>query len=192
MKVTKKNHEHQKDNNFLASKKIPLLLSFLLVLFISCDGDPGPIGPPGFDGLDGLDGADGLIGSIFEVEANFTADNDYTFLVDIPTSIEVFDTDVVLAYTLTGVDNDLDIWEPLPQTIFIEDDILLYGFDHTVVDVRFFLDGTIDLASLDPLFTDGIIFRVAVIPADFAQSIDVSNINAVMGALQVKSVERIR
>lgn len=169
-------------------KKISLLLSFIVVLFISCEGDPGP---PGFDGLDGLDGADGLIGTIFEVEADFTADNGYEYLVDIPLEIEVFDTDVVMAYILTGVDNDIDIWEPLPQTLFFGNDILLYGFDHTVSDVRFFLDGTIDFETLDPLFTDDIIYRVAVIPAAFAEKIDVLNIDEVMNAMKIENVDRI-
>lgn len=169
-------------------KKISLLLSFIVVLFISCEGDPGP---PGFDGLDGLDGADGLIGTIFEVEADFTADNGYEYLVDIPLEIEVFDTDVVMAYILTGVDNDIDIWEPLPQTLFFGNDILLYGFDHTVSDVRFFLDGTIDFETLDPLFTDDIIYRVAVIPAAFAEKINVLNIDEVMNAMKIENVDRI-
>lgn len=192
MKVRTKNYEHRKNNSKLLRIGIPTLLSFLAVFFISCQGDPGPPGPPGFDGLDGLDGADGLIGSIFEVEANFNIDNGYEFLEGIPASIEVFDTDVVLAYVLTGVDNNVDIWEPLPQTLFFGNDILLTGFDYTFTDVRFFLDGTVDFASLDPLYTDNVIFRVAVIPADFAQNIDVSSLDAVMSALKVKKVERIK
>ena len=172
-------------------KKISILVLLFVGILTSCGGDIGPQGPPGFDGFDGIDGADGLIGSIFEVEADFTPDG-YEFFVDIPASIEVFDTDVVMAYILSGVDNDVDIWEPLPQTLFFGNEILLYGYDYTFFDVRFFLDGTIDLNSLDPLYTDNIIFRVAVIPADFAASIDVSNINEVMDAIQLKSVKRIK
>lgn len=186
MNFSKKNHEYPKKNKNLTSKNISLLLSLIVVLFMSCEGDPGP---PGFDGIDG---ADGLIGTIFEVEADFTADSNYEFLVDIPAEIEVFDTDVVMAYILTGVDNDIDIWEPLPQTLFFENDILLYGYDHTVSDVRFFLDGTIDFETLDPLFTDDIIYRVAVIPAAFAEKIDVLNINEVMNVMKVNTVEKIK
>jgi hypothetical protein len=155
---------------------------------MSCEG---PQGPPGFDGFDGADGADGLIGSIFEVEADFTPDG-YEYSVDIPASIEVFDTDIVMAYVLTEVLDGVDIWEPLPQTLFFGNEILLYGYDYTFSDVRFFLDGTIDLNSLGALYTDNILFRVAVIPADFAASIDVSNINEVMDAIQLKSVKRIK
>ena len=172
-------------------KKISLLVLLFTGLLTSCLGDIGPQGPPGFDGFDGADGADGLIGSIFEVEATFTPDG-YEYFADIPTSIEVFDTDVVMAYVLTEVSDGLDVWEPLPQTIFFGNDILLYGYDYTLADVRFFLDGTIDLNSLEALYTDNILFRVAVIPADFAASINTDNINEVMSAMNVKSVERIQ
>ena len=168
-------------------KKISILVLLFAAILTSCEGD---IGPPGLDGLDGLDGADGLIGSIFEVEADFNPDG-YEFFVDIPPSIEVFDTDVVIAYILSGVDNNVDIWEPLPQTLFIGNDILLYGYDYTFFDVRFFLDGTIDLNSLDPLYTDNITFRVAVIPADFAGSINTLNLDEVMSAMNIKNVERV-
>ena len=167
-------------------KKISILLvSFVLVLFNSCTGDTGPQGPAGFDGFDGL------IGTIFEVEATFAPDG-YEYFSDIPGEIEVFDTDIVMAYVLSGVDEGVDIWEPLPQTIFLGNEILMYKFDHTFADVRFFLDGTIDLDSLEALYTDNILFRVAVIPAAFAESIDVLNINEVMDAMQLKSVKRIK
>ena len=171
-------------------KNISIVILLFVGILTSCEGDIGPQGPPGYDGFDGADGADGLIGSIFEVEADFTPDS-YEFFVDIPASIEVYDTDVVMAYILSGVDNDVDIWEPLPQTLFFGNEILLYGYDYTFFDVRFFLDGTINLNSLDPLYTDNIIFRIAVIPADFAESVNTLNFDEVMGAMNVESVERI-
>lgn len=171
-------------------KKISMLLVVLVALLMSCQGDMGPVGPPGLDGLDGLDGADGLIGTIFEVEADFNPDA-YEFLVNIPSNIEVYDTDIVMAYILTEVDNNVDIWEPLPQTLFIGNDILLYGYDYTYFDVRFFLDGTIDLNSLGPIYTDNVIFRVAIIPADFAGSINTLNLDEVMAAMNVNTIERI-
>jgi len=168
-------------------KKISIIFLLFAALLTSCEGDVGPQGPPGFDGLDG---ADGLIGSIFEVEVDFNPDG-YEAFVDIPASIEVFDTDVVIAFILTGVDNNIDIWEPLPQTLFIGNDILLYGYDYTFFDVHFFLDGTVDFNSLAPLYTDNVVFRVAVIPADFAASINTLNLNEVMDAMNVKTVERL-
>ena len=174
-------------------KKFSMLLSFIAVLFISCEGEPGPAGFDGLNGRDGLDGADGLIGSIFEADITFTADNDYQDLVDFPTSIEVLTSDIVIAYILSGNDNGVDIWEPLPQTLFFEEnDILLYGYDHTDANIRFFMDGTVDFETLDPLYTDGVIFRVAIIPANLATKINTLDINEVMGALKVEKVERVQ
>ena len=176
-------------------KKLSILVLLFVGLLTSCIGDIGPQGPPGFDGfdgLDGLDGNDGLIGSIFEAEGNFTEANAYEFFADIPTTIDILDTDIVIAYVLSGVDNEVDIWEPLPQTLFIEDEILLYGYDFTVTDIRFFLDGNISFASLDALYTDNIVFRVAVIPADFAATINTKNINEVMSALKIETVDIVR
>ena len=161
------------------------ILSFGLT---SCEGPAGPPGPPG---LPGADGADGLIGSVFEAQINFDKANDYQEIVEFPANIEVFDSDVVVAYILTAVDNGTDIWEPLPQTLFFDTEILLYGYDHTAFDIRFFLDGTIDLGNLDPVFTDGVIFRIAIIPADFAQTLDVNKFEDVMSALKVEQVKRI-
>jgi len=176
-------------------KKVSILVLLFVGLLTACVGDIGPQGPPGFDGFDGqdgLDGADGLIGSIFEAEVTFTEANDYEAFVDIPTSIDVFDSDVVLAYILNGTDDGVDIWEPLPQTLFFGNDILLNAFDFTLADIRFFLDGTVDLSSLDPLYTDNVVYRVAVIPADFAATINTLNFNEVMSAMKVKSVERVK
>jgi hypothetical protein len=163
--------------------------SFILLFgLVSCEGPAGPPGPPGFDGADG---ADGLIGTVFEAEVDFNPSNDYSGFVEFPGNVEVFESDVVVAYILTAVEDGTDIWEPLPQTLFFGPDILLYGYDHTVFDIRFFLDGTVVFANLDPVFTDGIIFRIAIIPAAFAEDLDVNNLEDVMNALNVDQVERI-
>ena len=151
----------------------------------SCEGPQGPPGP------EGPAGEDGLIGSVFEAQVSFDKGNEYQELVEFPTSIVVFDSDVVVAYILTAVDNGTDIWEPLPQTLFFDDDILLYGYDYTSSDIRFFIDGTVDFGSLDPIFTDDVIFRVAIIPADFAATIDVGNIENVISAMQIDQINRI-
>jgi len=42
------------------------------------------------------------------------------------------------------------------------------------------------------LFTDNIIYRIAVIPADVAASVNTANINEVMSAMKVDSVEIVR
>lgn len=169
---------------FLAIAGSALMSTFMS----SCEG---PSGPPGPTGPPGPAGADGLIGAVFEAQIDFTPGNGYSDVIVFPGSIDVFDSDVVVAYILTAVDNGTDIWEPLPQTLFFGNDILLYGYDYTSSDIRFFLDGTVNFAGLDPVFTDGVIFRVAIIPADFAKEIDVNKIEDVMSAMKVNQVVRI-
>jgi hypothetical protein len=164
-------------------KKLLAIISIISVLLISCDGQTGPPGRDGLDGLDGLDGVN-ILGQIFEAQVDFNIDNQFSVLVDFPEQIEVFDTDVVIAYVLVGSDNELDIWEPLPQTLFFDDGILLYGFNYTVVDIQLFLDGTVNLNDLLPELTQDIIFRIAILPADAAQNLDLNNFDNVMKSLK--------
>ncbi|MFD0863225.1 hypothetical protein ACFQ1M_13510 [Sungkyunkwania multivorans] len=156
------------------------------IFCISCEGDPGP---PGRDGLDGLPGP---LAQVFEVQIDFTAANNFEFLVSFPSNIEVFDSDVVAAYILDEVDNGVDIWEPLPQTLFLGNDILIYGYDFSSSDINFFIDGTIDPSTLDPIYTDDVIFRVAIIPAEFARSLDLSNFQSIMNELKIQDFQQLR
>ncbi len=164
-----------------------LLLSIISLLLVSCQGDPGP---PGRDGANGLDGIN-ILGQIFEAQVDFNANNNYEVLVDIPTQIEVFDTDVVIAYILIGTNNGVDIWEPLPQTLFFDDGILLYGYNFTFEDVLFFLDGTVFFDNLPPETTQGVIFRVAILPADVAKGLDLTNLENVMNSLKNKEIIKL-
>jgi len=165
-----------------------LLLPVIALLFISCEG---PMGPPGRDGFDGVDGIN-ILGQIFETQVSFSAGDNYEAFVDIPNEIEVFDTDIIMAYILVGEYEGIDIWEPLPQTLFFEDEkILLYGYNYTTLDVGFFLDGTVDFDDLTSDFTQNIIFRVAVLPADAVQGMDLSNMENVLNSLQNKEIIKI-
>ena len=161
-----------------------LLLPILALLFISCEG---PMGPPGRDGQDGVN----ILGQIFETTVSFNSNDDYSVFVDIPSQIEVYDTDIIVAYILVGDFEGIDIWEPLPQTLFFEDGTLLYGFNYTLADVSFFLDGTVDLDYLDQGFTQNIVFRVAVLPADAVQGMDLSNMENVLNAIGNKEVIKL-
>lgn len=166
-------------------KRYTLIL--LALIFISCEGPVGPPGPPGLPGQDGT----GLLGQVFEVVADLNAGTNFEYFVEIPSDIEVFESDVVMVYRLMDVFEGSDIWEPLPQTIFRDSGILLYGFDYTLFDVRLFLDGTADFGRLDRDDTDGLIYRIAIIPADFAKDIDVKKMSEVMEIMQVKDVKRV-
>jgi len=77
----------------------------------------------------------------------------------------------------------------MPQTVTFDDGSLVYNFDFTQEDVRLFLDGTTDFNILDNVWTQGQVFRVVVIPADNIDGIDVSNINAVLNANNIQSID---
>ena len=168
-------------------KKLFALLFVSSLLFISCEGVPGPPGPQGPQGEDGIN----ILGQVFEAVVDFRAINGFEELVPFPDNIEVFDTDVVVAYILTGVEDGLDVWEPLPQTLFFGDEILLYGYNYTVGDILFFLDGTVNFNNLPSERTDNIIFRVAILPADMAEDVNLSSFDSVMNAVQNKEIMQL-
>ncbi len=134
------------------------------LLFSSCEGDPGPPGEPGIN----------ILGQVFEANVNFTNGNGFSNLVTIPSNIEVFESDAILVYWLedvvSGIDGPIDVWSPLPQTIYVDNGSFQYTFNHTFIDVQLFLQGDINLNDLGPGFTDNQIFRIAVVPSEFADA----------------------
>ena len=172
-----------------------VLSALILVVFAACEGPIGPPGPPGVPGPPGLDGVDGanLLGQVIEIEGTFSPENDYSLFYEFPQTIEVFESDVVLVYILWDQTEDsfgepVDIWRLLPQTRLLDQGILQYNFDHTFLDVFIFLESDFDLGTLLPGDTDNQIFRIAVLPADFAQGskLNYGDIKAVMSTLNVK------
>jgi len=164
-----------------------LLIPFITLLFISCEG---PMGPPGRDGFDGTDGVN-IVGQIFETTESFNSGDDFKVFVDIPSQIEVYPSDIIMAYILVGEFDGKDIWEPLPQTLFLNDGTLLYGYNYTLADVGFFLDGTVNLEFLDDDFTQNITFRIAVLPADAVQGLNLNNMDNVLNALKNKEIIKL-
>ena len=178
-------------------KKVSFLLALLTaVFFVSCEGPAGPPGPPGFDGLDGLDGQDGIniLGQVLEIQDSFTPSNNYSLFYEFPTTVEVFESDLVLVYVLWEQDGDVDIWRLLPQTVILNEGLLQYNYDHTFFDVSIFLESDFDLGLLDPVFTDDQVFRIAIVPAEFAQGsrFDRSNLQQVMNLLNVEEKDITR
>ncbi len=168
-------------------KKITfILLIFTAVLITSCEG---PMGPPGLPGQDG----DALIGTIFEIQGDFTPDNEYKLFFEFPTDFKIYDTDVVLVYILwEQTDNKTDVWRLLPQTVVLKSDegtdVLQYNYDYTVADVQVFLEGTFDFSSLLPGEWQNQVFRIAVLPADFMakKSVDESDFNSIINSKEIK------
>ncbi len=185
-------------------KKAASIFGTILTLIItSC---VGPEGPPGFDGFDGRDGQDGLdginiLGTVIDIEGDFTLANEYSIFFDFPQTIEVFETDVVLVYLLweqtqDGNGQPVDVWRLMPQTRILNQGLLQYNYDHTFLDVRLFLEADFDLGTLPAGDTDNQVFRIAVIPAEAlaGSKLDRSNVAAVMQSLgiQEKDVQKIK
>lgn len=157
-------------------------LTLLFASFFIISSCEGPMGPPGLDG-------DTLIGSVFEIEGDFSASNEYQLFYDFPGNFEIYDTDVVMVYMLWEVVNvngvNTDVWRPLPQSIvlkeiypdYTETDVLQYNFDYTVNDVRVFLETTMPPSELLPAETQDQVFRIVVLPADFVSMKSKSELN---------------
>jgi hypothetical protein len=155
-------------------KKLPLL--FTLCAFVLLSSCTGPVGPPGYSGL----------GQVFEATANFNPENSYSRFFTFPSNIVVYESDVVLVYLLEEVVNgDIDVWSQLPQTYFLDQGTLLYTFDHTFLDINIFLDANFSLNTLGSDYTDNKIFRIAIIPAEYANSN--LSMNELMNKLQIET-----
>ncbi len=177
-----------------------MILLVAMALLTACVGEPGL---DGLDGLDGKDGKDGvnILGTAFEIEGDFTAANDYMLYFKFPNTIQVYESDIVLVYilweTVTGSDNKpMDVWRLLPQTVVLDEGLLQYNYDFTIKDVQIFLGGNVNFATLLPAEWENQVFRIVVMPADFATnlSLDLTNYNLVMKAacLNKTSVQKVR
>ncbi len=172
-----------------------MILMAAMALLTACVGEPGM---DGYDGLDGINGKDGvnILGSAFEIEGDFTAANEYSLYFKFPNTIKVLESDVVLVYilweTMTGTDGKpLDVWRLLPQTVILKEGLLQYNYDFTKADVSVFLGGNIDFATLLPAESKDQVFRIVVLPADFAidLSLDMTNYNLIMKSLNLRDTQ---
>ncbi|MFT4854716.1 MAG: hypothetical protein ACI8YP_000408 [Algoriphagus sp.] len=161
-------------------KLLAISLSLFGILFFqACEG---PVGPPGLDGLDGIN----IVSKVIEVEVNFTQANNYIEkLIFDQANIE---SDVVLAFIEWEIDGGNSVWRALPQTVFFnEGGVLIYNYDFSKVDFRLFLDGAIDPATLGDEWRLNQLFRVIVVPGDYASNrIDFTNYEAVTAMLGLK------
>lgn len=169
-------------------KKIFLTL-FAVFSLLACEGPVGPPGPPG-------QSEGGLLGTVFEIEnVDFNAGNEYSFLGVfndfVPADMIVLSSDIVLVYLLeTTTQNGDDVWSLMPQTFYLSGGgIVQYNFNHTLQDFEIYLHGNGDLNALGPEFTQNQIFRVVILPADYAQTmqVDITDYQAVMTSLKIQN-----
>jgi len=155
-----------------------LVVLVTAMLLSSCEG---PVGPPGEDG-------ETIIGTVFDIQGNFNADNDYTLYTTYPSNLIVYDSDVVLVYILWEVADGMDVWRLCPQTVVLDNGVIQYNYDYTYSDVQIYLEFTIPENELLSSETDNQVFRIAVLPADFAadKSIDINDFSSLMEVPQLK------
>ncbi|SDI44445.1 hypothetical protein [Winogradskyella thalassocola] len=164
-------------------RKIASLLFALTFLLTACTGDQGP---PGFDGQDGLNGVN-FVGQSFERTIDFLPENSYEEYIVIPSSIDLFDTDMILTYVLWEQDpvTGNDVWRLIPQTVFTDaGELFQYNYDYSFDEVRLFIDApaSFDFNNLSSAATLNQTFRIVVLPVDFVNSsnLDITNYEDVM------------
>lgn len=168
---------------------IKVFMMLGLVAIFSCEGPPGP---PGLDGLDGIT----ILGEVFEVEnVNFNSANGFrSDYYEFNPPIEP--SDKLLAFILWDVDNGTDVWRALPQVNFqFSAGIFSYNYDFTRFDFSFFMEGNFNLSSLPAEFTTNQVFRVVVLPADFASvnaRVNFDDYDSVMALLGKTDADIIR
>ncbi|MEB2778263.1 hypothetical protein SYJ56_23330 [Algoriphagus sp. D3-2-R+10] len=167
-----------------------ILALFGLVVFQACEGPEGPQGPPGFDGEPGIN----IVGTTYEVEIDFTAENNYADFFDFTEPL--VDGDAVLVYMLeeNPAAEGAFGWRLLPQTFYFEDGILVYNFDYTLDDFSIFMDNSpIDFSSLDTYWTTDVLFRVVVVPSDLISArVDYTDYEGTMELLNISEDDFVR
>ncbi|MEZ4779403.1 MAG: collagen-like protein [Flavobacteriaceae bacterium] len=151
-------------------KGIILPLIIITMFLTACEG---PQGPPGQDGLDGIN----ILGQVFErtVDFQYFPNNGSPFyqapLIQIPSNIEVYESDVILVYRYEGTEGGLDIWGPIPQNFFLDNGLIIqYVFNYTFVDVLITIDGNLIGNELGSGFTNDQTFRIAIVPAEYGNA----------------------
>lgn len=161
-------------------KRIFLLLAMVgMTAFQSCSDD---------DTADQID--TDTIAEVFEINQNttFNAGNDYT--ISYPLIPQIYSSDMILVYRLSGDDGGNDVWEALPQTYFFSNgaEYLQYTFDFSLRSLNIYIDSNFP-AEEEPAFSANQVFRVLIIPAynsgvgaRKADNVDFKDYKAVMKA----------
>jgi hypothetical protein len=125
---------------------------------------------------------------VFEVTTSFNSNNNFSSLVEF--NPPIYSSDAVLVYHLYDTVNGQDIWKLMPQTYYFSDGGELdFNFDYTRFNVNIFLSANFSLNTVPSSWTQSQTFRIVIIPANFAATINKNNIDAVMSALNVNKTE---
>ncbi|MFT5891204.1 MAG: hypothetical protein ACI9Y7_001305 [Dokdonia sp.] len=163
-------------------KILPLLL-FTFLLFSCVEDD---------DNVD-ID----TIGQTFEISnVDFVTSDGFQAFVNVvvPNNVVVFESDVPLVFVLdpaASAANGVDVFEPLPRTFFFNNGgFAQYRFNFIFDDATgiFDLDLVLESDDFDALgsdFTQNQIFRIVIVPSEFAATHDTDNLNTVLSDLNL-------
>jgi hypothetical protein len=163
-------------------KKIITLFAVIGMLVLQ-----GCTGPEGIPGRDGDKGEPGFVSEVFELKnVNFINNPTDGYIIYQKLTPTIFDSDVILIYRLAGtLNSSTPIWQPIPRTLFLTQGELDYDFDFSKEDFTIYAGGNYNL-SLTPQYLNNQTFRIVIVPGSFSTSVDTSNYNAVMAALNIK------
>jgi len=137
------------------------------------------------------DNADGnTISEVFEVSGvNFASNNNFSILVDLNPAI--YESDVILVYRLSAVENGRDIWKLLPDTYYLANGTrdFSYEFDFGQDDINIFMEGN-NLGTVNASFRTDQVFRIVIVPGSFSPTgkstkADYSDYNAVIAKYNI-------
>jgi len=176
-------------------RKIVYLIAMVAIMVLpACEGPAGPEGPPGVAGIDGEDGEIGLslLNLVVEAEVDFTEEFNYSAGFD----FEIGESDNLLVFMLWNVVEDKPLWRPLPNTVFLEDGIILnYNYQYTADFFSVFMTGNTDLTEISDDWTLNHYFRVVYLPGNFLQSnakIDLNDYEVVTNALGITEADVVK
>lgn len=137
------------------------------------------------------------IGQTFEISnVDFTTTDGFQGIVNVvvPNNITVFESDVPLVFILDPVAtaaNGVDVFEPLPRSFFFNNGgFAQYRFNFIFDDATgiFDLDLVLESDDFDALgndFTQNQIFRIVIVPSEFAETHNTDNLNTVLSELNL-------
>ena len=167
-------------------KRITLLIAFIgMITLQGCSVNESPQNVVDND----------TISEVFEFSNVDFVPNDYSVILDYPH--DIYASDMVLVYRLSGVFQGEDIWKLQPESFFFDDGTLdfQYGFNFTRFDTEVYMEG-FDLVTVSDSYRLNQIFRVVIVPGYFGNksTLNYKDYNAVMKALNIdeSKVQKIR
>lgn len=129
------------------------------------------------------------IGETFDVgSVNFTPDPanpaSNMWAATVPLDPAIFDSDVILVYRQSGLSAGKPIWDLMPNAYYLPEGELNYSADFSVNEVVLYVSAEFPLETT-PQYTQNQRFRVVIVPSDFSATVDKSNYDAVVNALNI-------